>query len=62
MDRTRARVEDKTWQAFELTALQFKPAVEVAELLGMRVEAVYAARCRVQRWITDEIARLDREY
>ncbi len=61
MDRTRARVEEKTWQSFELTALQSRPAAEVAEQLGMQVDAVYAARCRVQRWITEEYARLDQE-
>lgn len=61
MDRTRTRVEQKTWQAFQLTALESRPAIEVAELLGMHVDAVYAARCRVQRWVTEEYARLDQQ-
>ena len=61
MERARARVEEKTWQSFEFTALQLRPAVEVANALGMNVDAVYAARCRVQRCITEEFERLDQE-
>jgi len=53
-------VEQKTWQAFHLTAMELLPAAEVAKRLGMQVDAVYAARCRVQRWITKEYKRLDR--
>jgi RNA polymerase sigma factor (sigma-70 family) len=52
-------VEPKTWQAFHLTAMERIPAGEVAKSLGMQVDAVYAARCRVQRWITKEYKRLD---
>ena len=62
MDRTRARVEEKTWQAFQLTAIELQPANQVAELLDMRVDAVYAARCRIQRWITEEYTRLDQQF
>jgi RNA polymerase sigma factor (sigma-70 family) len=55
------RVEPKTWEAFHLTAMELVPAGEVAARLGMQVDAVYAARCRVQRWITKEYKRLDHE-
>lgn len=61
MERTRARVETKTWQAFQMTALDSLPAAEVAVRLEMSVDAVYAARCRVQRWITQEYTQLDQE-
>jgi RNA polymerase sigma-70 factor (ECF subfamily) len=54
------RVEPKTWEAFHLTAMELLPAGEVANRLGMQVDAVYAARCRVQRWINEEYKRLDR--
>jgi RNA polymerase sigma-70 factor (ECF subfamily) len=53
------RVEPKTWDAFYLTAMELLPAGVVAERLGMQVDAVYAARCRVQRWISKEYKRLD---
>lgn len=55
------RVEPKTWKAFHLTAMELLPAGEVAKSLEMQVDAVYAARCRVQRWITQEYKRLDRD-
>lgn len=55
------RVEQKTWKAFHLTAMELLPAGEVAKSLEMQVDAVYAARCRVQRWITQEYKRLDRD-
>lgn len=59
--RIRARVELSSWEAFRLTALESRPAAEVAASLKMNVDAVYAARCRVQRMITQEIKRLDVE-
>ena len=43
----RAASEDATWQAFRQTALEGKPAAEVAETLGMSVGAVYVAKSRV---------------
>lgn len=61
MSVVRRRVESKTWEAFQLTALDSIPSTEVAQRLGMQVDAVYAARCRVQRWITQEFKRLDGE-
>jgi RNA polymerase sigma-70 factor (ECF subfamily) len=38
-----------TWQAFWQQAIEGKPAAEVARRLGMSVDAVYTARCRVLR-------------
>lgn len=43
----RAESEESTWQAFWLTALEGRPAVEVAAELGMTVGAVYVAKSRV---------------
>lgn len=61
IERVRCRIEEKTWEAFRLTALESKSAGVVAEKLDMKVDAVYAARCRVQRMITQEYHRLDQE-
>ncbi len=59
MSIVQRRVEPKTWDVFRLTALESVPSTDVAAQLGMQVDAVYAARCRVQRWITQEFKRLD---
>ena len=59
LEAVRKRVEPSTWQAFSMTALSEIPAGEVAEQLGMKVGAVYMARGRVQRYIGDELKRLD---
>jgi len=57
--RVRLRVEPATWDAFRLTALEQKPANEVAALLGMKVAAVYKARSNVQKMLRDEMNYLD---
>ena len=61
MAMVKQRVESRTWEAFYKTAMESTSAAMVAEELGMNVDAVYAARCRVQRWITQEYKRLDSE-
>lgn len=61
IDSIRQRIESKSWDAFRLTALESRPAAEVAILLEMNVDAVYAARCRIQRMITQEFKRLDED-
>lgn len=45
--RVSQETNDKTWQAFLLTAVQNRPAAEVAAQLGMSIGAVYVARSRV---------------
>ena len=61
LNTVRSRVEFATWQAFRMTALDGIPAGEVAEKLGMTVGAVYMARGRVQRYIGEELKKLDPE-
>jgi len=51
----RAEFEDRTWQAFVLTAVDRRPAAEVAGELGMTLQAVYQARYRVLRRIRREL-------
>lgn len=55
----RARVAAKTWEAYELTAREGRPAAEVAARLGMRVGTVYQARRSVTLMLREEIRRLE---
>jgi len=60
-DRVRRRVAPRTWQAFELTALQGKSGADVAAALGMNVATVFVARSKVQKMLHEELQRLDPE-
>ena len=51
-------VEDTTWQAFWLTAVQNVPAGEVAKRLGLSIGNVYTAKCRVLGRIRSRVAEL----
>ncbi len=57
MAKVRMRVTQTTWDAFRLTALEGLTGEAVATQLGMSVDAVYMARCRVQRFISEELKR-----
>ncbi|MBY0460293.1 MAG: sigma-70 family RNA polymerase sigma factor, partial [Gemmataceae bacterium] len=57
----RARVEEKTWQAFQLSALDGVPAQEVADRLGMGVSQVYLAKHRVSKLAQEEVRKLGGE-
>jgi RNA polymerase sigma-70 factor (ECF subfamily) len=46
-EQVRPQVRSAAWQAFWQTAVEGRPAKEVAATLGMSVEAVYLARSRV---------------
>jgi RNA polymerase sigma-70 factor (ECF subfamily) len=48
----RNQVEAKTFEAFELVALQQQPAAEVAARLGISRDSVYQSKCRVLRHIS----------
>jgi RNA polymerase sigma factor (sigma-70 family) len=56
--RVRLRLEPKTWQAFQLTAVEGLTGTETAARLGMTVPAVYKARCKVQKLLREEVGRL----
>jgi RNA polymerase sigma-70 factor (ECF subfamily) len=47
-ERARGEFTDTTWQAFWRTAVDGRPAAEVAAELGLTVGAVYIAKSRVQ--------------
>jgi RNA polymerase sigma-70 factor (ECF subfamily) len=57
--RVRLRLEEKTWEAFRLTAVEGLSGAEAASRLGMTVPAVFKARCKVQKLLQEEVRRLD---
>jgi RNA polymerase sigma-70 factor (ECF subfamily) len=46
-DQVRPEFREPTWRAFWLTAVDGRPAREVAETLGQSIGSVYIARSRV---------------
>jgi RNA polymerase sigma-70 factor (ECF subfamily) len=59
--RVQAEVQPTTWQAFWQTAVENRPAREVAEALGMTAGAVYVARSRMLARLKEEVQRLQKE-
>lgn len=56
--RVQARVEPKTWEAFQLQAFQNKSGKEAADQLGMPITAAFMAKSRVQSMLREEVQRL----
>src|SRR5262249_6753721 len=60
-----ARVQEnfapQSWQAFWKTAVEGRPAAEVAAELGMSVGAVYVARSRVLARVAEQVRQLEAE-
>lgn len=56
--RVRLRVNDRTWQAYRLTAVRQVPAKEAAAQLQMPVSEVYVSKSRVLKHLREEVARL----
>src|SRR5262245_15050843 len=57
--RVRQRVTPRTWQAFEMTAVQGKSGAEAAAALDMKVATVFVARSKVQKMLQEEIKKMD---
>lgn len=57
----RLRVEPRTWEAFELLAIQGCSGAEAAKRLHMKVATVFVARSKVQRMLRETLSRLDQE-
>jgi RNA polymerase sigma-70 factor (ECF subfamily) len=55
----RGEFEDRTWQAFWGTALDGRPAADVAAELGISANAVYLAKGRVLRRLREELSGLE---
>ncbi len=59
--RVRERVESHSWEAFRLTALEGCSGAEAARRLGLRVGAVFKAKSRVQKMLSEEVQLLESE-
>jgi RNA polymerase sigma factor (sigma-70 family) len=57
--RVRGRVQPKTWQAYELTAVEGLSGAKAAARLGMSVAAVFTAKASVLRMLREETQNLD---
>lgn len=55
----RRRVNENTWQAFQMTAIEGISAPHVATQLGMAITAVYKAKSRIQKLLKEEIEQID---
>ncbi len=58
MRRVEPRVKPTTWQAFQLTAIENLPGVEVARRLNMDVSNVFVHKHRVLKLLEEEVAIL----
>jgi RNA polymerase sigma factor (sigma-70 family) len=59
--RVRARVEAHNWEAFRLTALEGCSGAEAAGRLGLQVGAVFKAKSRIQKMLSEEVQLLESE-
>lgn len=58
--RVKARVEEKTWEAFRRMAMLEEPAAIVSAALSMPIASVFKARSNIQKMLQEEIASLER--
>jgi RNA polymerase sigma-70 factor (ECF subfamily) len=58
LELIRCEFEERTWQAFWLTAVEDRPAGEVALELGMTPGAVRVAKSRVLRRLREELSEI----
>jgi RNA polymerase sigma-70 factor (ECF subfamily) len=58
MDRIKAEFQEKTWQAFWLTAVEGQSAAEVGRQVGLSPGAIYVAKSRVLARLKDEVELL----
>jgi RNA polymerase sigma-70 factor (ECF subfamily) len=61
-EQVRGKVDENTWQAFELTALQGMAIEETARELGKSPGAVYAARSRIMKQLASLVSKLEESY
>ncbi len=58
LTRIRPHVSEQKWQAFDLVWHHNLPPLEVAERLGLSIDKVYVAKCRVLEQLRQEIELL----
>jgi len=58
LELVRAKVEDRTWQAFWRVTVDGRPVDEVAQELGMSGAAVYKSKYRVMRLVRNMLSDL----
>jgi RNA polymerase sigma-70 factor (ECF subfamily) len=58
LELVRGQVEERTWQAFWLTAMEERSSMEVAASLGVSATAVRTAKSRVLRRLKDQFSEL----
>lgn len=58
--RVKARVEEKTWEAFRRTAMLEETAAVVSAALNMPIASVFKAKSNIQKLLQEEIANLER--
>jgi RNA polymerase sigma-70 factor (ECF subfamily) len=61
LELIRRDFEEHTFRAFWQTAVDGRPAADVAADLGLTVDAVYQAKSRVLRRLREELSPLMRE-
>jgi RNA polymerase sigma-70 factor (ECF subfamily) len=59
--RVRARVEERTWEAYRLTAQEGLSGAQTAARLGMQVGTVYKAKSTVQAMLQETLRQLQEE-
>ena len=59
MEQVRGRVEPRTWEVFQLLAVEGLSGKEVVVRTGMKLGSAFAARHKVQRMLKDAVERLD---
>lgn len=57
--RVKSRVDEKAWNCFDLNYFHELPGPEVADRLGMSLNAVYLTTCRLRRMLREEIVKID---
>ena len=57
-EQVRGHFQETTWRAFWMTAVEGRPAPEVAAELGLSVGAVYIAKSRVLARLREQIQRI----
>jgi RNA polymerase sigma-70 factor (ECF subfamily) len=58
-EHVRAEITDRTWLAFQLTAIDERPIAVVASELNMSVGSVYIARSRVMARLREMVTQFE---